>query len=73
MPSVHRRVYWLGLAPTYYDFSRFFLSSAFLSFFFFSFSFVFFFFSSPGKGETPRPERHEYFKKKKKKIDASPR
>lgn len=21
MPSVHRRVYWLGLAPTYYDFS----------------------------------------------------
>lgn len=29
MPSVHRRVYWLGLAPTYDDFS--FLRRGFLS------------------------------------------
>lgn len=48
MPSVHRRVYWLGLAPTYYDFS--FLRWLFLRF-------------VAGKGETPRPERREYLKK----------
>lgn len=50
MPSVHRRVYWLGLAPTYYDFS-------FLRWLFFCVS------SRGTKGETSRPERHEYLKK----------
>lgn len=38
MPSVHRRVYWLGLAPTYSTISRFFG--------------VFFFVLVPGKGGT---------------------
>lgn len=56
MPSVHRRVYWLGLAPTYYDFS--FLRWRFICFFFLLFL------CSPGKGGTRLDPDHMSIKGK---------
>lgn len=60
MPSVHRRVYWLGLAPTYYDFSSLFFFFLFLLVFLAHVSFL-----SQGKAESAQPERYEYLELKK--------